>query len=107
MRTVVVLACGLVLVGCGSDSGTGSAPAPTTSSVTAPSSPQLAPSAGSTSPGEHSTSPLPAGTGIKTAASDFGVILFDSTGQAIYLFARRSQRPRHAMAHARRPGLRC
>ncbi|MEU4290868.1 hypothetical protein AB0E63_21800 [Kribbella sp. NPDC026596] len=31
-------------------------------------------------------SPQPAGTGIKTAASNFGLILFDSTGQAIYLF---------------------
>jgi predicted lipoprotein with Yx(FWY)xxD motif len=87
MRPVVVLTCGLVLlVGCSSDSGAGSSPAPTASSVPAPSPPQPSPSASSTSPGNQSASPPPTGTSVKTAASDFGVILFDSTGQAIYLF---------------------
>lgn len=87
MRTIVVpIACGLVLAGCGSDSGAGSPPAATTPAATVPSAPQPSPSAGSTSSGNHSASPIPAGTGVKTAASDFGVILFDSTGQAIYLF---------------------
>lgn len=89
MRTVAVItACGLLLVGCGSDSGAGSPPAATTSPATAPSSPQPSPSVSSSSPGEHSVSPAPAGTGVKTGASDFGVILFDSTGQAIYLFGK-------------------
>lgn len=84
MRTVaVVTACGLLLVGCRSDSGAGPPPTATTS-ATAPSSPQPSPSVSSTSPGQQSAAP--AGIGVKAAASDYGVILFDSTGQAIYLF---------------------
>lgn len=87
MRTVAVLtACGLLLVGCGSDPGAGPQPAAPTSSAAAPSSPQGSPSVSSTSPEKQSTSSALAGTGVKTAASDFGVILFDSAGQAIYLF---------------------
>jgi predicted lipoprotein with Yx(FWY)xxD motif len=85
---VVVLAvCGLLLAGCGSDSGAESPPAAATpSSATVPSPSQPSTSVSPTSPGKRPTSPAPAGTGVKTAASDFGVILFDSTGQAIYLF---------------------
>ena len=87
MRVVVVLAVsGLLLAGCGSDSGAESPPAATPSSPALPSSPQPSPSVSSTSPSKPPTSPAPAGSGVKTAASDFGMILFDSTGQAIYLF---------------------
>ncbi|MEU4295107.1 hypothetical protein AB0E63_43390 [Kribbella sp. NPDC026596] len=87
MRTIVVLiACGLVLSGCGADSGAGSPPAAATPSVTVPSAPRPSPSAGSASPSSQSTSPTVIGTGIKTDRSDFGVMLFDSAGQAIYLF---------------------
>jgi predicted lipoprotein with Yx(FWY)xxD motif len=91
MRTVaVVTACGLLLVGCGSDPGAAppsGATSSATSSATAPSSPLPSPSGNSTSPDNHSASPALAGTGVKTATtSDFGTILFDRTGQAIYLF---------------------
>lgn len=87
MRMVATItACGLLLAGCGSGSEAGPSSA-TTQPVGGPSSPQPAPSQRSTSPANQSRSPATAGTGIKTATSDFGVILFDSTGQAIYLFA--------------------
>lgn len=87
MRMVVVLtACALAVGGCGSDSGAGSPSAPTTSPAAVPSPSPTSPSGSSPSPGRSSTVPAPVGTGVKTAASDFGVILFDSTGQAIYLF---------------------
>jgi predicted lipoprotein with Yx(FWY)xxD motif len=81
MRTVAAIAvCGLLLAGCGS--GSKAEPAQTTSVA------QPTPSGRSTSPARRITPPAPTGTGIKTAASDFGMILFDSTGQAIYLFAK-------------------
>ncbi|TDO36298.1 putative lipoprotein with Yx(FWY)xxD motif [Kribbella sp. VKM Ac-2527] len=89
MRTIAMLAaCGLVLAGCGSDSGAGSAPAssPTASSSAQPSPDATTPPGGTpTSPADTSAPPR-TGTGIKTAASDFGPMLFDTTGQAIYLF---------------------
>lgn len=81
---VVLTACGLVLAGCGTGSDAGSPPAavtPATSSEPGPS-----PSEDSVSPGNRSTSPTTVGTGIKLDRSDFGAILFDTTGQAIYLF---------------------
>jgi predicted lipoprotein with Yx(FWY)xxD motif len=94
MRMIVTItACGLLLAGCGSGSEAGPSSA-TTQPVNKPSSPHPAPSDRSTSPADQSTPPAPAGTGVKTATSDFGVILFDSTGQAIYLFAKeRSSAP--------------
>jgi predicted lipoprotein with Yx(FWY)xxD motif len=87
MRTIVmVTACGFVLAGCGSESGAEAPPAPVPSAA-GPSSSQSSPaittpSGLTTSPG----SPAVSGTGIKLASSDFGMILFDKTGQAIYLF---------------------
>ncbi len=89
MRTVVVLtACGLLLVGCGSDPGAGSQPAASTSTASVSSAPPASPGVSSASPRKQPTVPTPAGTGVKTAASDFGVILFDIAGQAIYLFGK-------------------
>lgn len=78
MRTIVmVTACGLVLAGCGSESGAEAPPAPVSSAQPSPTS---------TTPSGTPTSPAASGTGIKLASSDFGMILFDKTGQAIYLF---------------------
>lgn len=88
MRAIALFtACGLLVAGCGSDSGAEAPPAPT-SSTTASLSSRPSPT-GSTSPSDTPappTTPAVSGTGIKIAASDFGAILFDSTGQAIYLF---------------------
>jgi predicted lipoprotein with Yx(FWY)xxD motif len=89
MRTIAMLAaCGLVLAGCGSDSGAGSAPesSPTASSSAQPSPDATTPPGGTPTSPANTSAPPGAGTGIKTAASDFGPMLFDTTGQAIYLF---------------------
>ncbi|MFI7067206.1 hypothetical protein ACIBL3_39865 [Kribbella sp. NPDC050124] len=82
MRIVAVLTvCGLALAGCGG--GTEAGPEPTTTPAPAQSSPpQPTPTDRSTPPGTAT----PTGTGIQVAASNFGEVLFDSTGQAIYLF---------------------
>ena len=93
MRTIAMLAaCVLVLAGCGDDSGAGSAPTSSPTASSAQPSPDATTPPGSTPTGGTPTSSAkpPAsqstGTGIKTAASDFGPMLFDTTGQAIYLF---------------------
>jgi predicted lipoprotein with Yx(FWY)xxD motif len=93
MRAIVIfIACGLVLAGCGSDPSAEAPPAPSpagsaqpsvTRSTAQPSVTSSTTQSGTpTSPG----TPTASGTGIKTASSDFGTILFDATGQAIYLF---------------------
>jgi predicted lipoprotein with Yx(FWY)xxD motif len=87
-RLLIVIAAGALLVGCGN-----SEPAPpddavqpslTTSSPTpsspAPTSPSAAPTSSAT------TTTAAPGTIITSAASEFGEVLFDDTGQAIYLF---------------------
>jgi predicted lipoprotein with Yx(FWY)xxD motif len=88
MRTIALFtACGLIVAGCGSQSGA-EAPPPSATSVSS----SVHPSTGrSTSGGAQTPSPgIPAGSGthIKGASSDFGTILFDATGQAIYLFGK-------------------
>jgi len=67
----------LLLVGCGEDTQPSSPTAPRPSQ---PLTTQARPSV--------SSAPVPAsrGTVIRTAGSEFGQILFDGTGQAIYLF---------------------
>jgi len=84
MRSVAVLTvCGLLLVGCGNDTRPGTQPPGAT---TTPAQ-QPTPSDQSSSPGDRTSSPpTPSGIAIMTAGSSFGTMLFDGTGQAIYLF---------------------
>jgi predicted lipoprotein with Yx(FWY)xxD motif len=89
MRIMVVLGtCAVVLAGCGNDagSGTGSPSVPKSASqIELPS--QTLTSA--PTPSAMSTAATPVkrtGTAIKSAKSEFGMMLFDGTGQAIYLF---------------------
>jgi predicted lipoprotein with Yx(FWY)xxD motif len=84
MRAIVIfIACGFVLAGCGSDPSAEAPPAPSAAGSAQPSvTSSTTPSGTPTSPG----TPTVSGTGIKSASSDFGTILFDATGQAIYLF---------------------
>lgn len=99
-RKVAALACAAVLIGgCGSrgdsasqpaggdprtpaassgSSTAGSAPAPSATAATSPSTP--------TSPAPSRSVPARPGTVITLAPSQFGPVLFDGSGQAIYLF---------------------
>jgi predicted lipoprotein with Yx(FWY)xxD motif len=90
MRLIAVLAaCVIVMTGCGGDadssSGAPSAAEPTSPSGTplqpATSTPTLSPTTPAATPPVNRT-----GTVIKAAKSQFGMMLFDGTGQAIYLF---------------------
>jgi predicted lipoprotein with Yx(FWY)xxD motif len=93
MRIIALLAaCAVTLGGCtdgaGSSTGTSSPPVQTSPATSATQSQALTtspePSATSTTPtGEKSTR-----TVIRSAKSQFGMMLFDGTGQAIYLFDR-------------------
>jgi predicted lipoprotein with Yx(FWY)xxD motif len=102
MQHLVLLLC-LLAVGC-SDPPTSAPVDATPSTSTTPIPPSLSPSpspsAGSPSPSPSagspspSTSAAPAGTRIIAADSNFGQILYDASGQAIYLFdAEESDRP--------------
>jgi predicted lipoprotein with Yx(FWY)xxD motif len=89
MRLIAVLAaCVLVLAGCGDDAATstGTPRAPeSTSPGETPMQPQTSPAA----PSSTATAATPVnrtGAVIKAANSQFGMMLFDGTGQAIYLF---------------------
>jgi predicted lipoprotein with Yx(FWY)xxD motif len=80
-RPAVLLISTLLLAGCGGEQTVASSPggsAPTT------------PAAATTPPAAPATSAQPApatrGTVVKTADSQFGQMLFDGRGQAIYLF---------------------
>ncbi|HEX6757385.1 MAG TPA: hypothetical protein VF086_03075 [Propionibacteriaceae bacterium] len=91
MRIIAALAVlGVVLAGCGEEAGSGSgapsAPEPTSPATGATPSQPLT---NTPTPGETSTAVTPGkrtGTVIKAANSQFGMMLFDGTGQAIYLF---------------------
>jgi predicted lipoprotein with Yx(FWY)xxD motif len=91
MRIIAALAvCGVVLVGCGDDvrSGTGIPSAPGSTSP-ASSGTLSQPEAHTPAASATSTAATPVkrtGTVIKSANSQFGKMLFDGTGQAIYLF---------------------
>lgn len=71
----LIAAAALALAGCGTGEQAADEPTGTT---TAPTS---APAATTTKP-----APKPTGTVVKTADSEFGEMLFDKAGQAIYLF---------------------
>jgi predicted lipoprotein with Yx(FWY)xxD motif len=74
----------LVLVACGNDDATSAQPeSPASSAPATEATPSPAPSPTATI--DQSPSPRP-GTTITTAASEFGEIVFDDSGQAIYLF---------------------
>ena len=90
---IVVLAIVTVLIGCGSeaDDDAGASEEPATSASRAPSESTKSPD--SPTPGQER--PAPSGTVVRTAPSDYGTMLFDESGQAIYLFDREaSDRPR-------------
>jgi predicted lipoprotein with Yx(FWY)xxD motif len=89
MRLIAVLAaCVIVLAGCGDDAAT-STGTPSAPESTSPSETQLQPQTSAPAPSATSTAATPVnrtGTVIKAAKSQFGMMLFDGTGQAIYLF---------------------
>jgi predicted lipoprotein with Yx(FWY)xxD motif len=72
------VACALLLAGCGGDES----PA-TQQTMAASSTAESTPSAPASSPTPTESAQ---GTSIKLAKSQFGPVLFDATGQAIYLF---------------------
>ena len=85
---VVVVATAALLVGCanGDATPTGEAAPPSTATVATTSTstlPATSPTAQSTTP---PTTEVVRGTIITTGPSEFGEVLFDETGQAIYLF---------------------
>jgi len=91
MRLLVVLAaCVVVLVGCGNDGGSGTgAPSVHEQTPQETSETPAEPVTSTPTPSPTATASTPAkrtGTVIKSANSDFGRMLFDGTGQAIYLF---------------------
>jgi hypothetical protein len=109
MRIIAALAiCGVVLAGCGEDAGSGSgapsAPEPTSPATgTTP----LQPLTNTPMPSGPSTAATPGkrtGTVIKPANSQFGMMLFDGTGQAIYLSTRSRPPNRSATAPVPKPG---
>jgi predicted lipoprotein with Yx(FWY)xxD motif len=79
VNQLAAIAVVVVLSGCGGSSGVTRAPA-TTPAAPAPSSAAAAPAPSSAVPAKTT------GTVITTAGSDYGVMLFDQKGQAIYLF---------------------
>ena len=89
MRIIAVLAaCAVLLVGCGNDAGSGTG-APSVTESTSPSEPPSQTRTGTPSPSAIATAATPVertGTVIESAKSEFGRMLFDGTGQAIYLF---------------------
>lgn len=82
MRTSVLWAA-LLLAGCGTSTTSESpAPNPTTSPAVSPTNS----GASSTRTAQPSRAPKATGTRIIAAGSDFGPMLYDATGQPIYLF---------------------
>lgn len=84
MRTLIVAAgvAAALLTGCGSDDTAAEQPTAAPSTTGAGESPSPSTSAPSSAPASEPAT----GTVITTADSQFGEVLFDSTGQAIYLF---------------------
>jgi hypothetical protein len=89
MRLIAVFAaCVMVMTGCGDDAGT-SAGAPSAPASTSPSETPLQPETSTPTLSSTSRAATPENrtrTVIKAAKSQFGMMLFDGTGQAIYLF---------------------
>ena len=90
MRLVAVLAAfAIVLAGCGNDAGSGTGTPGVTETPHSPSDRRRRPETSTPTPSAISTAATPVkrtGTVIKSAKSEFGMMLFDGTGQAIYLF---------------------
>jgi predicted lipoprotein with Yx(FWY)xxD motif len=91
MRLVAVLAgFVVVLVGCGNDGGSGTGtPSVLAQTPQATSETPAEPGTTTPTPSPTATATTPAkrtGTVISSAKSEFGNMLFDGTGQAIYLF---------------------
>lgn len=82
LPAVGLLSALVLLAGCGDGGGTRS---DLSGGTPTPSSP-------TTSPTPQASQPSP-GTVVKVAASDYGSILFDGRGQAIYLFDKETSRP--------------
>jgi predicted lipoprotein with Yx(FWY)xxD motif len=85
-----LIACAVILVGCANDVpsgiGTPTAPEPTSPATSAPPSQPRKDTPTRSATSTAATPGKPTGTGIKSANSQFGMMLFDDTGQAIYLF---------------------
>lgn len=104
VAVLIVAATLATLAGCAQTESTSTAQrsaTPTSSSPTAPVSPNESPSLNESSSPTKPSSPKGStheartGTVLKTDSSDFGAMLFDRTGQAIYLFDRETgRRPR-------------
>jgi predicted lipoprotein with Yx(FWY)xxD motif len=91
MRLVAVLAAfAIILAGCGNDPGDdAAAPGVPEQTQQAPSETPSQPETRTATPSATSPAATPVkrtGTVIKSANSQFGMMLFDGTGQAIYLF---------------------
>ena len=84
----LVVAGATLVAGCGSGESRSPDSTDTASTAETPSQ-SPAPPSSTVSPPAKSRS----GTVIKTADSDYGPMLFDRSGQAIYLFARETSRP--------------
>ena len=80
---VVVVTSAIILAGCGGDSGSATEE-PASSSATT-SEPAAEPSTSTTAPADPPSN-APRGRVVKTAGSAYGPMLFDRSGQAIYLF---------------------
>jgi predicted lipoprotein with Yx(FWY)xxD motif len=100
MRNLVLLLC-LFMLGCSTSSTAGSAPQDAGSPGSASSDASSVPSQSVRTPSAPTTSPAsrpsrePAGTTIIAAKSQFGTILYDASGQPIYLFdAEATSRPK-------------
>jgi hypothetical protein len=80
--TALALVTGLVIAGCGGEKAGTTAATAATDTPTSSASPTISEPAPSTTP------PPATGTVVTTGDSEFGVMLFDDRGQAIYLFDR-------------------
>ncbi len=81
---VLVMTSAIVLAGCGGDSGPASEE-PASTSATASESSRPSQSTATLAPTDPPSYP-PRGRVVKTAGSAYGPMLFDRSGQAIYLF---------------------
>ena len=88
MRLVLALAACVIVMGCANDAGRGGAVPSAPESMPLSQTPlQPKSSTPTSSPMATAETPMkPTGTVITAAKSQFGMMLFDSTGQAIYLF---------------------
>jgi predicted lipoprotein with Yx(FWY)xxD motif len=92
-RAAGLLLAGWLVAACGG-AGTTTEPAQRESSSPAPSTTSAEPSVSESPSPSRTTRPRPDGTRITTTDSDYGPMLFDHTGQAIYLFDKeRTSRP--------------